>query len=113
LVNVIIVRPEVITLIGVFCTSYTLAYHFETVLKLFLLSGAISGGPREQLLRAIAPNCTQLILQCIIGKAVLTGWDCCANYFDQTPYFTSSGQCFVAKVIEVVGALEIYSLKKG
>jgi hypothetical protein len=34
-------------------------------------TGAIPGGPEEQLLRAIAPNCTQLILQCIIGKQVL------------------------------------------
>ncbi len=45
-------------------------------------SGAISGGPMEQLLRAIAPNCTQFIMQCSVGKATMNGWDCCKNYFD-------------------------------
>ena len=54
-------------------------------------SGALSGGPMEQLLRAVAPNCTQLIMQCSIGKAVMSGWDCCRNYFDQNPYYTESG----------------------
>ena len=55
-------------------------------------SGAISGGPLEQLLRAVAPNCSQLILQCVIGKAVMNGFDCCAKYFDTNPYFTDSGK---------------------
>ena len=54
-------------------------------------SGTIPGGPREQLLRAIAPNCTQLILQCVIGKQIMTGWDCCTKIFNPTPYFTSAG----------------------
>jgi hypothetical protein len=48
----------------------------------------------EQLLRVIAPNCTQLILQCVVGKAVISGWDCCRNYFDPNPYFTASGSIF-------------------
>ena len=55
-------------------------------------SGTISGGPREQLLRAIAPNCSQLILQCVVGKAVFNGFDCCAKFFDPIPYFTDSGK---------------------
>lgn len=55
-------------------------------------SGALSGGPIEQLLRAAATNCTQLILHCDIGKASYTGWDCCRLYFDPNPYFTQSGK---------------------
>jgi hypothetical protein len=54
-------------------------------------TGAIPGGPREQLLRAIAPNCTQLILQCVVGKQIMTGWECCRSIFDPNPYFTSAG----------------------
>ena len=53
---------------------------------------SIPGGPMEQLLRAIAPNCSQLILSCTIGKAVFNGFDCCAKYFDPTPYFTDGGK---------------------
>ena len=56
-----------------------------------LTGQSISGGPLEQLLRAVAPNCSQLILQCAIGKAVMNGFDCCSKYFDQNPYFTESG----------------------
>ena len=55
-------------------------------------TGALPGGAREQLLRAIAPNCTQLILQCIVGKQIMTGWECCAKMFDPTPYFTVAGR---------------------
>jgi hypothetical protein len=54
-------------------------------------TAVVSGGAREQLLRAIAPNCTQLILQCTLGKQVLSGWDCCSRVFDPTPYFTPAG----------------------
>jgi len=55
---------------------------------------SIPGGPMEQLLRAIAPNCSQLILQCNIGKAIFSGYDCCAKYFDPIPYFTDGGKTF-------------------
>jgi hypothetical protein len=57
-------------------------------------TGAIPGGPKEQLLRAIAPNCTQLILQCIVGKQIMTGWECCQRMFDPNPYFTVAGEVF-------------------
>ena len=53
--------------------------------------GAIPGGPMEQLLRAIAPNCTQLILSCTIGKQIMNGWECCQKIFDPNPYFTVAG----------------------
>ena len=52
----------------------------------------IPGGPMEQLLRAISSNCSQLILQCSIGKATFNGYDCCAKYFDPIPYFTDGGK---------------------
>ena len=55
-------------------------------------TGVVAGGAVEQLLRAIAPNCTQLILQCSLGKLVLNGWDCCTRVFDPNPYFTQAGK---------------------
>jgi hypothetical protein len=54
-------------------------------------TGATAGGAKEQLLRAIAPNCTQLILQCTFGKQIMSGWDCCSRVFDPNPYFTQAG----------------------
>jgi hypothetical protein len=33
-------------------------------------SGAVPGGAKELLLRSLAPNCTQLILQCAVGRQV-------------------------------------------
>jgi len=58
----------------------------------------IPGGPMEQLLRAIAPNCSQFILNCKIGKAFFNGFDCCAKYFDPTPIFTDGGKFVFIKV---------------
>jgi len=52
----------------------------------------------EQLLRAIAPNCSQFILNCKIGKAFFNGFDCCAKYFDPTPIFTDGGKFVFIKV---------------
>jgi hypothetical protein len=43
-------------------------------------------------LRAIAPNCTQFILQCEVGKLTMSGWQCCKELFDPNPYFTKSGK---------------------
>ena len=55
-------------------------------------TNAPTGGAMDQLLRAIAPNCTQLILQCTVGNATMSGFDCCTRIFDPNPYFTAQGE---------------------
>ena len=64
----------------------------------------VSGGPVEMLLRAIAPNCTQLILKCVVGKLTMTGWQCCKEMFDPNPYFTKSGKHFLFQIIQEIDA---------
>ena len=53
--------------------------------------GVVPGGAKEQLLRSLAPNCTQLIVQCAVGRQVFSGLDCCNRIFDPNPYFTQAG----------------------
>ena len=54
--------------------------------------GPTFGGPMDQLMRAIAPNCSQLILQCMVGNTTMNGFECCDKIFDPIPYFTAQGK---------------------
>ena len=87
-------RPEIMnnTRVGQLTIDINTALSRSTYSQAaYSTSGVIPGGAKEQLLRALAPNCTQLILQCAVGKRVLTGVDCCSQIFDPNPYFTQAG----------------------
>ena len=76
------------------CKSNEIIFHFRSDYnKLTYGTGTNvpNGGPMDQLLRAIAPNCSQLILQCTVGNTTMNGFDCCAKIFDPVPYFTAQG----------------------
>jgi hypothetical protein len=53
----------------------------------------------DQLLRAVAPNCSQLILQCMVGNTTMSGFDCCAKIFDPVPYFTAQGNALLNVIV--------------
>ena len=62
-------------------------------------TGVAAGGAKEQLLRSIAPNCTQMILQCAIGKQIMSGFECCSRVFDPNPYFTQAGKLYFRSLL--------------
>ena len=54
-------------------------------------------GNYEKLLKAIAPNCTQFILECRVENKVYTGKECCGTIIDSNPIFTRFGTCFTTQ----------------
>ena len=55
----------------------------------------------NKLLEAIAPNCTQFILECQVGPTSFTGEQCCGKIFDPNPIFTRYGTCFSTKMAQL------------
>ena len=51
----------------------------------------------NKLVNAIAPNCTEFILECSVGTTIFTGKECCGTVFSATPVFTRYGTCFTTK----------------
>ena len=51
----------------------------------------------EKLLKAIAPNCTEFILECQVGNKIYTGKECCGTIINETPMLTRFGTCFSTK----------------
>ena len=54
-------------------------------------------GSYDKLLSAIAPNCTQFILECTVGTTIYSGKECCGTVFDAKPILTRYGTCFSTK----------------
>ena len=47
----------------------------------------------DALVKSVAPNCTQFILECQIGSSTkLTGEECCQTIFNPKPFLTEYGK---------------------
>ena len=51
----------------------------------------------EMLLKTIAPNCTEFILECQVGNKVYSGKECCGTIIDEKPMLTRFGTCYSTK----------------
>ena len=49
-------------------------------------------GSVQKLLEAVAPTCSEFILECEIANTVMNGTECCASLFDPTPTFSQYGK---------------------
>lgn len=67
------------------------------------LAASKYNGSYDKLVRDVAPHCRELILECQLGNKVLTGRDCCKQYFDDEPTINQYGTCYSTR-----GGLEKY-----
>ena len=48
-------------------------------------------GSHLRLIKAVSPNCSDLILECQLGNRVLDGPQCCSQMFDPEPVYNQYG----------------------
>ncbi len=60
----------------------------------FILSRGQFGQDLDKLLKAMAPNCTEFILECKLGSIIKNGKQCCTQIFDPAPFLSRYGTCF-------------------
>eukprot|EP00095_Tigriopus_kingsejongensis_P007532 maker-scaffold1035_size68272-snap-gene-0.12 protein:Tk07532 transcript:maker-scaffold1035_size68272-snap-gene-0.12-mRNA-1 annotation:"hypothetical protein DAPPUDRAFT_310184" len=61
------------------------------------LTNSKYNGSYEKLIQAVAPKCSEFILECQFGLDALTGLECCQTYFDPTPIINQYGTCFTTR----------------
>ncbi|TRY79803.1 hypothetical protein TCAL_06060 [Tigriopus californicus] len=67
------------------------------------LAASKYNGSYERLIQDVAPRCRELILECQLGSRVLSGINCCSQYFDDKPTVNQYGTCYSTR-----GGLEKY-----
>ena len=48
-------------------------------------------------MEAVAPTCSEFILECEIANTVMNGTECCSSLFDPTPTFSQYGKIILVK----------------